>query len=140
MDLIRAVIVLVATMTVLTVSGCGLFDGYKCPDDMDAWVKYELFMGRSGPGGALVDDTEWTAFLNETVTPRFPDGLTVIDGSGQWRGESGEIQQEDSKVLIILSPRGDEVNYLIDEVSEEYKRQFDQESVLKVVSNACVGF
>ncbi len=45
-----------------------------------------------------------------------------------------------SKVLIILSPRGDEANYLIDEVSEEYKRQFDQESVLKVVSNACVGF
>lgn len=44
------------------------------------------------------------------------------------------------KVLIILSPRGDEANYLIDEVSEEYKRQFDQESVLKVVSNACVGF
>ena len=80
------------------------------------------------------------SILERDVTPRFPDGLTVVDGSGQWRGESGEIQQEDSKVLIILSPRGDEANYLIDEVSEEYKRQFDQESVLKVVSNACVGF
>ena len=32
------------------------------------------------------------------------------------------------------------MNSLIDEVSEAYKSQFEEESVLKVVSRACVGF
>ena len=140
MKLIPAAIVLVATITSFAVSGCELFEGYKCPDDMDSWVKYELFMGRSGPNGDVVDDAEWTAFLDDVITPRFPDGLTVVDGYGQWRGESGEIQQEASKVIIIVAPRSDDANSLINEVSQEYKRQFEQESVLKVVSDACVGF
>ena len=107
MKLIPAAIVLVATITSFVVSGCEFFEGYKCPDDMDSWVKYELFMGRSGPNGDVVDDAEWTAFLDDVITPRFPDGLTVVDGYGQWRGESGEIQQEASKVIIIVAPRSD---------------------------------
>ena len=137
---LRPTIVLAAILTVFVVSGCEKFDGYGCPDGTESWVRYELFMGRSGPDGEVVDDSEWAAFLDDTVTPRFPDGLTVLDGEGQWRGENSDVQREDSKVLIILAPEGDEANSLIDEISEEYKSQFEQESVLKVVSRACVGF
>lgn len=50
------------------------------------------------------------------------------------------IEKEQSKVLIILAPPGEDAMRLIDEVSGEYKSRFNQESVLKVVEDACVAF
>ena len=97
-------------------------------------------MGRSAGAGEIVDDTAWATFLQDTVTPRFPDGLTVLDGRGQWRDSTGTIQRERSKLLIILAPPSEEGLRLIEEVSEEYKRRFSQESVLRVVSPACAAF
>ena len=99
-------------------------------------------MGRSGPeDGDIVDDAEWDTFLADTVTPRFPDGLTVLDGSGQWRGSDGQIQREASKLLIILAPIDHEqAEDLIEQVSNEYKTRFEQEAVLKTISKTCVAF
>ena len=65
---------------------CGGADVSACPEGTEPFVQYELFMGRSGDAGEVVDDAAWDAFLGETVTPRFPDGLTVLDAHGQWRG------------------------------------------------------
>ena len=50
------------------------------------------------------------------------------------------IQQEQSKVLMVLAPPGEAAIRLIDEISGEYKNRFDQESVLKVVEEVCVSF
>ena len=111
-----------------------------CPDGADPWVKYELFMGRGNQSGEVVDDAAWDAFLGDTVTPRFPDGLTVLDARGQWRDSEGLIGNERSKLLVILAPPGGGEMRLIDEVTGEYKRRFGQESVLKVVYDACVSF
>ncbi len=111
-----------------------------CPDQTEQFVRYELFMGRSGPDGEVVSDEEWEAFLADTVTPRFPDGLTVLDGRGQWRDSAGLVQRERSKLLVILALPGDGPAGLIGEISDGYKRRFGQESVLRVVSEACVSF
>ena len=97
-------------------------------------------MGRSGPEGEIVHDEAWDTFLADTVTPRFPDGLTVLDGRGQWRGADGLIKKEHSKLLVILAQPGDDKMRLIDEISDEYKRRFSQESVLQVVEDTCVSF
>lgn len=111
-----------------------------CPDKTEQFVRYELFMGRSGPDGEVVDDEEWEAFLADTVTPRFPDGLTVLDGRGQWRDSAGLVQRERSKLLVILALPGEGPAGLIGEISDGYSRRFGQESVLRVVSEACVSF
>ena len=103
-------------------------------------MEYQLFMGRSGPDGEIVDDEDWETFLAESVTPKFPDGLTVLDGKGQWRGSDGRVKRERSKLLVILAQPGESNNRLIDEISEEYRSQFNQESVLKVVEDTCVSF
>lgn len=121
-------------------AACAAADEPVCAEGAELFVRYELFMGRSNQSGEVVDDGAWTAFLEDTVTPRFPDGLTVIDGHGQWRGSDGAVQRERSKLLVILAPPGGDGDRLISEVSEEYKRRFDQESVLRVVSDACVSF
>ena len=125
---------------VLVAVACSETGAPSCPEGTDRFTEYQLFMGRSGPDGEIVDDAAWDTFLADTVTPRFPDGLTVLDGRGQWRGVEGQIKKERSKLLVILAPPDDDKTRLIDEISDEYKRRFKQESVLQVVDDACVSF
>ena len=132
--------VLVLLLVVGAVACSETEDPPPCPDGADLFVKYQLFMGRGGQSGEVVDDAAWEAFLGDTVTPRFPDGLTVLDARGQWRGSDGVVQKERSKLLVILAPPSDDGMRLIDEISEEYERRFDQESVLRVVYDTCVSF
>ncbi len=70
----------------------------------------------------------------------FPDGLTVLDAQGQWRDSEGLVQKERSKLLVVLTPPDGDSTLLLNEISDEYKRRFNQESVLRVVSDACVSF
>ena len=125
---------------VLVAVACSQTSAPSCPEGTDRFTEYQLFMGRSGPDEEVVDDAAWDTFLADTVTPRFPDGLTVLDGRGQWRDAEGLIKQERSKLLVILAQPGDDKMRLIDEISDEYKRRFSQESVLHVVDDACVSF
>ncbi len=136
----RATFLVCLVLAVMAAVACGDTGTPDCPEGTDQFVKYELFMGRSNASGEVVDDDAWATFLGETVTPRFPDGLTVLDGLEQWRSSDGVIDKERSKVLVILAPSGSDKMRLIDEVSEEYMSRFGQESVLRVVSDACVSF
>ena len=115
-------------------------DESDCPDGSESWVEYRVFMGRSAGGVEVVDDEAWKDFLADVVTPRFPDGLTVLDASGQWRNSDGTIERERSKVLLIMAPPEADGLPLINEISDEYKRQFSQEAVLQAVTDACVNF
>ena len=125
---------------VLVAVACSETGAPSCPEGTDRFTEYQLFMGRNGPDGEVVADAAWDTFLTDTVTARFPDGLTVLDGRGQWRGSDGLIKKERSKLLVILAQPGDDKMRLINELSDEYKRRFSQESVLQVVDDACVSF
>ena len=109
----------------------------------DRFFRTELFFGSAKPDGTAVTPEEFQQFLDECVTPRFPDGLTLLTGLGQFRGSNGVIVQERSMVLILLYPlqARRESSILIDELRDAYKRIFLQESVLR--SDRCceqVGF
>ena len=61
------------------------------------------------------------------MTPRFPDGFTVLDGRCQWRGPGeGGIVKEDSKVLVIAMPDEPHRRARLDEIATAYKRRFRQ--------------
>ena len=53
------------------------------------------------PNGPPISDEEWAAFVDAEVTPRFPDGLTVLRGPGQWRDRDGVVSREQSHILVI---------------------------------------
>ena len=127
-------------LAALALLACGGDAEEPCPEGSERYAEYQLFLGRSTGDGGEVSEEEWLAFLADTVTPRFPDGLTVLDAAGQWRDGTGAIQRERSKLLWILAPPGDEARRLIDEISEEYKRRFQQESVLRILGSACASF
>ena len=136
----RIAILACLALVLVATAACADSDTPACAEGTDSFVEYRLFMGRSDQSGEAVDDAAWAAFLEDTVTPRFPDGLTVLDAQGQWRGSEGVILKERSKLLIILAPPGGDAMRLTGEVSDEYKQRFGQESVLRVVGDVCVTF
>jgi hypothetical protein len=102
-------------------------------------ARTELYFGLSRPGGA-VSPEEFQSFVDLEVTPRFPDGSTVVEGRGQFRGGSGVTEREDSRVLILLYALDRSSNARIEEIREAYKGMFDQESVLRADELSCVSF
>jgi hypothetical protein len=98
-----------------------------------AFARTELFFGTDKPDG-VVTDAEFRAFLDNQITPRFPDGLTVVKGDGQFRDASGEIIKEASFILILLYPIESvkDSNRRIESIRRCYLLQFQQESVLRV--------
>src|SRR5215510_7191694 len=105
------------------------------------WSRTELFFGTAIKSGGVVTDEQFKAFLDAEITPRFPEGLTVLTGYGQFRNSSGIIQQERSFVLILLYPlSSQESNRKIEEIRTLYKARFNQESVLRTDTKHAVSF
>ena len=98
-----------------------------------AFARTELFFGTARPRG-VVTPREFQKFVDEKVTPRFPDGLTLLKGSGQFRGEDDIVIKEQSFVLILLYPLEGfgKSSEKIDRIRTLYREQFDQQSVLRV--------
>ena len=111
----------------------------SCPPGTEQFAEYRLFFGRSQGTVEVVSEEAWRAFLADEVTPRFPDGLTVLDAAGQWRGDSGAIVRERTKLLLILAPPGADAMQRTDEIADAYKRAFGQSNVLRVVAQACAS-
>ena len=104
------------------------------------FAEYRLFFERTQGTVEVVSEEAWRTFLADEVTPRFPDGLTVLDAAGQWREVSGAIVRERTKLLLVLAPPGEDAMQRTDEIADAYKRAFGQSSVPRVVTRACVSF
>ncbi|MBM4264057.1 MAG: DUF3574 domain-containing protein [Deltaproteobacteria bacterium] len=136
MRLLRfAILAIVAT----TFSACGSTYIVRCKDGDTLAIQDSLYFGTAKPNGVVTPD-DWSGFLENTVTPRFPQGLTSSRASGQWRGSDGEIVREDSHVLLLLHPDNAATEQSIREVIDTYKSQFQQEAVLRIRSATCASF
>jgi hypothetical protein len=103
-------------------------------------VRDTLYFGRNRPNGGIVREAEWRRFLNEIITPRFPDGLTVVKATGQWRNASGQIEREASEVVTVLHAGDPTAGDKISEIVAQYTKRFDQEAVLRERTVACARF
>ena len=139
---LRLVLPLAVVAAFLALAACGSVEvsTTECADGGEPWTEYRLFMGRGSGGVEVVSDAAWEAFLADTITPRFPDGLSVIDVAGQGTTADGTLEKERTKMLLVLAPPGDEPMDRINEIGDEYKERFNQNSVLRVVTEACVAF
>ena len=113
----------------------GLFQG-------DTFVRTELFFGSAKPEGEVTEE-DFQQFLSEVITPLFPDGLTLLNGLGQFRNAKGDIIQERAWLLILLYPLEDrrDNSLKIEEIRRQYKEDHEQGSVLRA-DRCCehVGF
>jgi hypothetical protein len=108
-------------------------DARKKPS-FDQFIRTELYFGRNISGGGEVSRKDFNKFLEEFITPRFPDGLTVLNARGQFLNSNGDVERERTIVLILLYPVSarNEKGKKIEEIREEYKTRFQQQSVLRV--------
>ena len=104
------------------------------------WERTELYFGLSKPDGSLVSDADYQRFLDTEVTPRFSDGFTLLGGNGQFRGTSGEIIREPTRIVLLLYPFDAAKSAAVEEIRAAYRKQFQQESVLRADAPSCVGF
>ena len=98
-----------------------------------------LFFGLRGSAG-LVSDADWDVFLTTVITPRFPDGLTVLEASGQWRDSVDGTRQEPSRVVEIVYDDSPDARHRIATIVETYKRHHRQQSVMVARSRLEVCF
>ncbi|WP_086849144.1 DUF3574 domain-containing protein [Amycolatopsis kentuckyensis] len=148
MSISRRTVAAVAAAAVLGLGGgftASASDNPAAPDQVrspgELWKRTELFFGTGKPDGTEVTDKEFAAFSDRELTPAFPDGFTRLDGSGQWRGGSGSIVREHTHVVVLLYPFAHrDAERQIEEVRADYKKQFQQESVLRSDSVEKVSF
>jgi hypothetical protein len=108
----------------------------QCSGAQKPWVVADLLFGRTH-----VSEASWARFLVAEVTPRFPDGFTVLDANGQWRAPgSQKISRERSKMLTIALPPGADNDERLQKIIEAYKTRFKQQSVGLILRPACVSF
>jgi hypothetical protein len=112
----------------------------SCPNGQARMGRIELVLGMSRKGRPDVTDAEWQAFLAREVTPRFPDGLTVIQAQGQWRGADGVAIREPSRVLLVWSRPAADLDARLEAIRDGWKRAHAQESVLLARGWDCVSF
>ncbi|CAI1986769.1 DUF3574 domain-containing protein [Serratia fonticola] len=99
-----------------------------------------LYFGLNRPAGPVITAAEWQTFVDQQVTPRFKDGLSVFDAKGQWLGNDGKLARENSKALMLIHSPDAASEQNIEALRTRYKQQFAQDSVMRVDAPVCVAF
>jgi Protein of unknown function (DUF3574) len=136
-----ALIARVATADVPAPPGATL-QGDAARPEAAHWLRSELYFG-IGPADAPdgVADARWRAFLDKEVTPRFPDGLTVLDAYGQWLTRGRETPSRlRSKVLVILHEDTPGNRASIDAIRRAWKGGTHNQSVLLATESVEISF
>ena len=98
----------------------------------------QMIFGRNIGETLGVSDEEFARFLEEVVTPRFPDGVTVQDSNGRWL-YNGMQYREPGKVVTLILRRPDD-RAKLGEIAAAYEHRFRQDAVLIMVHPDCVMF
>jgi len=113
------------------------------PGHTQGWVDTKLYFGL-GPADrpeAGISEAAWRTFLDQEVTTRFPDGLSVVDVYGQWLSKGAAAPERlRSKMLIIDYPDSAENRAKIDAIRSAWKQKTGDQSVLMVSEPAAVSF
>jgi hypothetical protein len=101
------------------------------------WVRTELYFSIGDwmeTAFSTEGESRWEEFLEREVTPRFPDGLTVLEAYGQWRSPKpgSPVLRERSRVLVILHPSTQEASDKIEMIRAAWKKGANEQSVLRV--------
>jgi len=111
-----------------------------CPAGQSAMLTVRLYFGQDA-NGKQVPAAAWRDFLARSVTPRFPDGFTVFEATGQWRDpRTRVVQREPSKVIEIAAPDTGALRGRVEEVRKDYMARFHQQSVGLLTLPGCGTF
>jgi hypothetical protein len=88
-----------------------------------------------------VSEADWRSFLDREVTPRFPDGFSVLDVYGQWQGKNEAAPKRlRTRMLIVDYPDTAENRAKVDAIRAAWKQKTGDQSVMRVTEPADVSF
>ncbi|MFL5295454.1 MAG: DUF3574 domain-containing protein [Phenylobacterium sp.] len=130
------------TIAMLLLAGCATVPppAPACPAGQTYQRTAQLFFGRNAGDAPRITDAAFRRYVDEELTPRFPDGLTVMDGGGKWRGDENRLIREASKVVLIVLPAKRDADSRVQAARAAYKSRFHQNSVMLVTQASCVSF
>jgi hypothetical protein len=101
----------------------------------------QFFFGQTQKNGQPVPELTWTNFLQNTVTPRFPDGLTVYNTYGQsMNPTTHKLTREVTKVVMIATENTPATRARAVQIIEAWKSTANMNSVGLMTSTACAMF
>lgn len=110
-----------------------------CAAPLKPALELNLYFGRDIEGGGEVSETQWAAFVTDEVTPRFPDGLSVLNVAGQTRNSLNQTLRERTKLLVVVvfdaPAHRDKVQAIVD----AYNKRFGQHGVFRTEQPVCAG-
>ena len=128
-----------AALLAVIATGCAtVASPPACRSGEEPAIVESLYFGTLMPGGRVSND-DWQRFLADTITPRFPEGLTAWGAAGQWRNPAGELFKEDSYVLHVVHKDEPRYDVAVREVIAVYRERFRQEAVLRVRTASCMS-
>ena len=125
-----------ALILMLGLAGCASAPRPQaCPRGQVQLQTAQLFLGAKRP--VAPDEPALRRFVDQEVTPRFPDGVTVVDGGGQWKGSENRMIREASKVVLVVMPASGG-GAKVEAVRTAYRSKFKQEPVVVLPPPACM--
>ncbi|GAA4092612.1 MULTISPECIES: DUF3574 domain-containing protein [Streptomyces] len=107
------------------------------------YLATHLYFGTGRHNGEPpITDDQFMKFVADVITPRFPSGLTIQQGRGQWRDKTGSINKEISYELTVLYPAGEARTHNpdIEYIRKRYCSMYGLESVGRADVKAQAGF
>ncbi|MGE0659688.1 MAG: DUF3574 domain-containing protein [Reyranellaceae bacterium] len=111
----------------LTIAGASASSAQMPPWRSADTLKSEIYFGLRLADGKTVSEDDWNKFLTEIVMPRFPDGLTVIDGVGRSANAAKAVNP--TKILVLVHPNVGDAPQRISEIKAEYRKRFGSTGV-----------
>src|SRR5271156_3095171 len=105
--------------------------GPACRHGSSAMMRTELLFGSERKALPPVSDAEWQSFVDDEIAQRFPDGFTLLDGEGEWRGSRGVVREK-SHVLILWYSASPDSQDKIEALRSIYEKRFGQDSVARI--------
>ena len=126
-----------------TLTGCNVEWMRKhelyCRMDEKLELRDTLYFGLSIPGGTNIADADWKQFSDDVIGRAFPNGFTILDAHGTWRGADGATVSEPSRVVTIVHPDDGASDAAIRAIVQRYRTTFRQEAVLRERTSVCVS-
>lgn len=113
--------------------------GCPVPGTMPATL-LRLYFGRNIPNRPPLTEPEWQRFVGSEIAPRFPQGFTVLDASGEWQSPAtGAVARETTRVLEVVTTVQD-LPARTTAIVAAYRRRFRQEAVGQITMPVCRRF
>jgi hypothetical protein len=130
-----------ATLVVAFGLYCPVATAQECRLPQKSMSVAELMFGRNIGDKLGVSDNTWARFVATEITPRFPNGFSMVDAQGQWLdSDTKKIVRERSKLVTIVFDGAADAQQKINDIVAAYKGRFRQQAVGVIIRPACVSF